>query len=100
MRSLEVLFNIFLMTAQLSKDTDDNTILVKSLKHEVQALKGRCNMFEERCDKLEKAVEDLQSICNTHMNVLEEWRNRIMILESRLGVFKPAYGGEQFEVTL
>ena len=82
----------------LAKDTDDDITLVKELRHEVQTLKERCNIFENRCNTLEKTVEDLKSICNTHQKMLEDWQQHIVTLQSFQGTLDTSYGGEQFEV--
>ena len=48
----------------LTKGANNNTMLVESLKSEVQALKSQCNM-------LEKLVKDLQSRCDMQEGYLE-----------------------------
>ena len=68
------------------------------VEDEVLALKGRCDMLEETVKMLEKTVKDLQSTCNTHANILDKWRNRIVDLQIHQGTFDSSYEGVQFEV--
>ena len=71
----------------------DGLLLVESLKNDVQALKSRCNI-------LEKTVKDLQSICNTHQNTLETFRQEIINLHRCKGTLDLSYQGEGFEVMM
>jgi len=60
---------------------------------EVQALRGRCNM-------LEKAVKDLQSICNMHQRMLETFQQHIVNIHMYQGTLDLSYQGEEFEAML
>ena len=71
--------------------TNNDTALVEGLKNEVQALKSRC-------DILEKTVKDLQSICDTHQQTLETFRQNIIDLYRHQGMLNLSYQGEEFEV--
>ena len=71
--------------------SNDNSTIVEGLKNEVQALKIRCSV-------LEKAVRDMQSICDTHQGSLETFWQHIVKLEKQGGMLDLAYQGEQFEL--
>lgn len=77
----------------LAKGTDARDIitLVNDLKNEVQTLKMRCNT-------LEKAVEDLQSICDTHQTSLESFRQEIVKMQYNQGTLDLSYEGEELEL--
>jgi cell division protein FtsB len=66
----------------------DNAIIFEALKNELQALKGRC-------DSLERTIEDLKSGQDSHENVIEDHRIRIVGLSRHLGTIDTSYqGGE------
>jgi len=75
----------------ISNGIGDNSTVVEGLKDEVQALKLRC-------DVLEMAVRDMQSMCDTHQGSLETFRQHVVKLEKQLGMLDLAYQGEQFEL--
>ena len=79
-----------------AKCTDSDLTPEETLKNENQALKGRCDMLKKRCDMLEKTVQDLQSRCDMHQNVLDTWREDIIELKKHTGIFNVEYGGVQF----
>jgi hypothetical protein len=72
---------------------DDDITVVIGLKNAVQDLKSRCNM-------LEKEVRNLQSICETHENSLETFREYVINLRLHQGTLDLSYEGEKFEVTM
>jgi hypothetical protein len=74
-----------------AKCTNRDIIAVEGLKNEVQALKKRCNT-------LDKAVRDLQSICETHERSLEAFRQHIINIQGRQGKLDLSYQGEDFEL--
>ena len=71
----------------LGADTD----IKEGLKNEVEALKARC-------DALEKTVVVLKSICDTHQNTLETWRQRILISQRNQGTLDSSYNREEYEL--
>lgn len=78
-----------LLITLLAKYTYHGITLVEDLKNEVQALKIGYSV-------LEKAVRDLQSICETHEKSLEAFRQHIVKLYgSQLDL---SYEGEGFEL--
>ena len=78
------------MTYALTKGTYDDVALVKGLKNDVPALIYRCNM-------LEKAIKDLQSICKTHERSLETFRQYTVNRHGHQGTLDLSYQGEEFE---
>jgi hypothetical protein len=78
-----------LLVTLLAKYTYHGINLVEGLKNEVQALKIGYNV-------LEKAVRDLQSICETHERSLEAFRQHIVKLYGRQ--LDSSYEGEGFEL--
>ena len=77
----------------LTKGANDDTLLVKGLRSEVQALKSLCNM-------LKKLVKDLQSRCNTHEGYLETFRLEIMNFHRNKGTLNLSCKGEELEAML
>jgi hypothetical protein len=71
-------------------ETEGDITLVEELKNEVAALKLRCNA-------LEKTVEGLQSICNTHQRYIETLRKEIISIHKDRGTLDLNYQGEEFE---
>jgi archaellum component FlaC len=76
--------------ALLAKGTDGDMTPVEGLKNEVQALKSRC-------DILEKTVNNLKSICDTHQGIIETFRQQIVNLHGHQGTLDLSYQGEEFE---
>ena len=74
----------------LIKGTCNDINLVEGLKNDVQVLKDKYNA-------LEKAVKDLQSICNTLQRALETYRQHIVSHEHQ-ETLNLSYQGEEFEV--
>jgi hypothetical protein len=64
----------------------DNAVIFKALKSEVQALKGIC-------DGLERTIEDLKSGQDSHENLIEDHRIKILGLSAHLGTIDASYQG-------
>lgn len=77
----------------LTKGIDDDVTALIGLKNAVHDLESRCGM-------LEKTVRNLQSICETHENSLETFREYIINLRLHQGTLDLNYEGEKFEVTM
>ena len=75
----------------LTKGANDDTVLVESLKSEVQALESQCNM-------LEKLVKDLQSRCDTQEGYLETFRLEIVNFHRNEGTLDLSCQGEELEL--
>jgi hypothetical protein len=76
----------------LTKGIDDDAVVI-GLKNAVQDLKSRCDM-------LEKTIRNLQSICGTHENSLETFRQYVINHGLHQGALDFSYEGETFEVTM
>lgn len=80
------------MTYAVRGKGDDITITpADNLKNEVHVLRVKCDM-------LEKAVRDLQSICATHERTLETFRLHIVDFHMRQRTLDSNYEGEEFEL--
>jgi chromosome segregation ATPase len=75
----------------LATGTGSDIALVEGLKNELQAVKTRCDM-------LEKTVNDLQILTQTHERTLETFRQHIIDIQAHQRTLNTSYGGEVFEV--
>jgi hypothetical protein len=69
----------------------ENGTIVEDLKRNVQALKNKC-------DTLERTVQDLQSRFNMHESALEGYRMQVVNFLNVHGALDTSYGGEKFDL--
>lgn len=69
----------------------DNDIAVEGLKKEVQALKDKCNM-------LERTIQNLQTRFSMHEIAVEGYRQEVLRLLNAHGALDTSYGGDSFDL--
>jgi len=80
------------------KGADRNITQLESLNNEVQTLAGKFDMLKNTVDALQKAVNDLKIVCNTHQSALESWRHYILISQQNQGSLDSRYQEESLEL--